>query len=50
MNRRMKSLEPVSKKFKKKQCNVHYAGLEPYSELKDVNEEREARIRSAKTK
>ena len=46
----MKSLEPASKKFKKKQCIVHYAGLGPYSELKDVNEEKEARIRAAKAK
>ena len=46
----MKSLEPASKKFKKKQCIVHYSGLEPYSELKDVNEENEARISAAKAK
>ena len=43
----MKSLEPASKKSKKKQCIVRYAGLGPYSELKDVNEEKEARIRAA---
>ena len=43
----MKSLEPVSKKSKKKQCIVRYAGLGPYSELKDVNEEKEAGIRAA---
>ena len=43
----MKSIEPASKKSKKKQCIVHYAGLGPYSELKDVNEEKEARIRAA---
>ena len=43
----MKSLEPASKKSKKKQCIVHYADLGPYSELKDVNEEKEARIRAA---
>ena len=29
---------------------VHYAGLGPYSELKDVNGENEARIRAAKAK
>ena len=46
----MKSLEPASKKSKKKQRIVHYAGLGPYSELKDVNEEKEARIRAAKAK
>ena len=46
----MKSLEPVSKKSKKKQCIVRYAGLGPYSELKDVNEEKEARIGAAKAR
>ena len=46
----MKSLEPASKKSKKMQCVWHYAGLEPNSELKDVNEEREARIKAAKAK
>ena len=46
----MKSLEPASRKSKKKHCIVHYAGLGPYSELKDVNEEKEARIRAAKAK
>ena len=46
----MKSPEPASKKSKKKQRIVHYAGLGPYSELKDVNEEKEARIRAAKAK
>ena len=50
MDRRMKSLEPASRKSKKKHCIVHYAGLGPYSELKDVNEEKEARIRAAKAK
>ena len=39
MDRRMKSLEPASKKSKKRQCTVHYADLRPFSELKDVNEE-----------
>ena len=47
MDRRTKSLEPTSKKYKKKQCIVHYAGLGQCSELKDVNEEKEARIRAA---
>ena len=46
----IKSLEPASKKSKKRQCVVHYAGLGPYSELKDVNEEKEARLRAAKAK
>ena len=46
----MKSLEPAKRKSKKKHCIVHYAGLGPYSELKDVNEEKEARIRAAKAK
>ena len=46
----MKNLEPASKKSKKRQCVVHYAGLEPYSELKDVNEAKEARLRAAKAK
>ena len=46
----MKSLEPASKKSKKRQCIVHYAGLEPYSELKDVNKEKEAKIKDAKAK
>ena len=46
----MKSLEPAPNKSKKKQCIVHYAGLAPYSELKDVNEEKKARIRAAKAK
>ena len=50
MDRQLKSLEPPSKKSKKKQCIVHYAGLGPYSELKDVNEEKEARIRAGKAK
>ena len=44
----MKSLELASKKFKKKQYIVHYAGLGPYSELKDVNEEKEERAAKAK--
>ena len=35
---------------KKKQYIVHYAGLGLYSEVKDVNEEKEARIRAAKSK
>ena len=43
----MKSIESASKKSKKKQCIVHYAGFEPYSELKDVNEEKKTRIRTA---
>ena len=46
----MKSLEPGSKKSKKKQRIAHYAGLGPYSELKDVNKEKKARIRAAKAK
>ena len=29
---------------------MHYAGLVPYSELKDVNKEKGARIRAAKAK
>ena len=29
---------------------VHYAGLGPYSELKDVNQEKEARLRAVKAK
>ena len=36
MKRQMESLEPMSRR----QCIVHYAFLEPYSKLKDVNEER----------
>ena len=50
MDRRIKSLETASKKSKKKQCILHYAGLGPYSELEDVNEEKETRIRAAKAK
>ena len=46
----MKSLKPALKKSKKKQCIVHYASLGPYSELKDINQEKEARIRAAKAK
>ena len=46
----MKSLEPTSKKSKKKKFIVHYAGLGPYYELKDVNEEKEARKRATKAK
>ena len=46
----MKSLEPASKKSKQRQCIVHDADLGPYSELKDINKEREARIRAAKGK
>ena len=46
----MKSLKPALKKSKKKQCIVYYASLGPYSELKDINEEKEARIRAAKAK
>ena len=46
----MKSLEEASKKSKKRQCIVHYAGFGPYSELKDVNDEKNARIRAAKAK
>ena len=36
MKRQMENLEPVSRR----QCIVHYACLEPYTKLKDVNEER----------
>ena len=50
MERQMKSLEPASKKCKKRHCIVHYACLRPYSELKDVNEERGAGIRAEKAK
>ena len=39
-----------SKKSKKRQCIVHYAGLVPYSELKDDDKEKGARIRSSKVK
>ena len=46
----MKSLEPTLKKSKKRQSIVHYGSQGPYSELKDVNEEKQARIRAAKAK
>lgn len=46
----MKSLEPVSKRSKKRQCIVHYAGLRPYSELKEKNKETEGNIRAAEAK
>ena len=46
----MKSLEPTSKKSKKRKFFVHYAGLGPYYGLKDVNEEKEARKGATKAK
>ena len=42
----MESLEPVSQR----QYIVHYASLGPYSKRKDVNQERQARIRAKKAK
>ena len=50
MDRRKKSLEPASKKSKKRQCIVHYTGLGQNSKLKDIREEKVARIRAVKGK
>ena len=46
----MKSLESASKKSKERRCIVHYAGLRPYSELKEINKETEGKIRAAGAK